>query len=183
MQKQYAEVRDTIRTGDCIQWKSKGLIPRIIRLWSEYSHSSLVVRFDKYEDMVDRVFLIEALSGGLTMTLLSKRIQETKGTVFLFQVNNHYDDSEAAIRRDASVALAHGIKYDYKSLFMNMMGRVSNDASRYFCSEFVWEKWRKSGMLRGNMTALGLKMLEKKRAPRPGDIPLWVHGKTTELLS
>ena len=179
--KSYSDIRDTIRTGDCIQWKSRGVIPWVIQRWSEYSHSSLVVRFDKYKDMKDRVFLIEALSGGLTFTLLSDRLQKSKGKAYLFQIRTHYPDAEAMLRRDASIALASRIRYDFKGLFGNLLGRVSNDASRYFCSEFVWDKWRTSGMLLGNMTALGLDMLGKEKAPRPGDIPLWVHGTTAEI--
>ena len=181
--KTYLQLREDIRSGDCILWQSKGLVPWLIMRWTEYSHASLVVRFQEAAGLQDRIYMIEALSSGLTFTLLSERVQQMKGKAFLFQPHCLWQNSQEVLRHDALNALAKGIKYDYKGLFGNLFGRVNNNAKRYFCSEVVWVKWGKAGVLgNGNLTDAGAAALERNKAPRPGDIPLWINGTTREIV-
>lgn len=181
--KTYDEIRPSLRTGDCVLWQSRGLVPWVIQRWTDYSHAALIVLLDKYAGLTDRVFLVEAVSKGLQLTLLSQRIPAPgKGRAFIFQPCTLHGYSQNTIRADAVTATAAGIRYDYKGLIANIFGRVSMDARRYFCSELVWAKWHQAGVLRyDNLTSAGQRALERNRAPRPGDLPDWVRGEITEV--
>lgn len=165
----YKDLRSNIKTGDCILWQGESLLSRVIRYFSEYSHASLVIRLNEYEGLKDRVFLVEALSYGLKLKLLSERIRDYDGKVFHFEVPLEIDERDR-IRAFSLIKCAEGIPYDYHSLFWNALGRVNMDAKRYFCSEFVWAAWRAVGFVGQVGTA-----------PRPGDIPKWVKGKLARI--
>ncbi|SDB03706.1 hypothetical protein SAMN05660653_00169 [Desulfonatronum thiosulfatophilum] len=182
--KTYKEIRPLLRTGDCVLWQSRGLVPWIIQRFTAYSHAALVVRLDEYCGLKDRIFLVEAVSKGLVLSLLSGRIPATgKGRAFIFQPRTLYGYSQDKIRSDALTATARGVGYDFKGLFANVFGRVSTDAKRYFCSEVVWRKWDMAGVLRyDNLTESGQAALKAGQAPRPGDLPLWVNGTAREIV-
>lgn len=178
----YIQVRERIRTGDAILWRSHGWMPSLIRLWSDYTHSSLVVRLDEYEGLHDRVFLVEALPRGLTLTLLSKRLAETEGGAWLFQPEGLGEPQIDKLRVSALVNVALQVRYDFKGLLENMLGRVSMDARRYFCSEHVWHEWNQAGVLTpAVLTDIGARQHAEGKAPRPGDIPRWIRGSLMDL--
>jgi hypothetical protein len=178
----YSHLRDRIRTGDCVLWRTRGLVPSMIRLWSEYTHASLVVRLDEYEGLRHRVFLVEALRRGLTLTLLSHRLSGTRGGAWLFQPDGLGDDQIAWLRASALVNAARQVRYDFKGLLANVLGRVSVDARRYFCSEHVWHEWDQAGLLMPDvLTETGFRQHERGKAPRPGDIPRWIRGTLLDL--
>lgn len=180
----YTQARERIRTGDCILWRSKGFMPSLIRLWSPYTHASLVVRLEQYEGLNHRVFLVEALPQGLTLTLLSQRLAQTEGGAWLFQPEGLGDEQMTQLRVSALLHVAQQVKYDFKGLFANMLGRVSMDAHQYFCSEHVWHEWDLAGVLKPDvLTPLGYRQHERGKAPRPGDIPRWIRGNLIDLRS
>lgn len=162
----YEDIRPRIQTGDAILWKGKGLISSLIMKWSCYSHASLVVRLREYEGLKKRVFLVEALSGGLEFRLLSERVKEA-GDAFWLPVNMTVGEALKS-REHALVECAKAVPYDYGSLFKNIFGRVSNDAQKYFCSEFVWLNWIQAGRIPSKKMRL--------HAPRPGDLPGLIEG-------
>ncbi|SFM85060.1 YiiX/YebB-like N1pC/P60 family cysteine hydrolase [Thermodesulforhabdus norvegica] len=167
----YYTARPHIKTGDAILWKGNGLISRLIRLWTPFSHASLVLRFKRHDTLQDRVFLVEALTSGLELRLLSKRLEHYNGRAYWFHIDVD-EKAESAIIDYALTMCASGIPYDYGSLIKNIFGRVSADATRFFCSEFVFNTWVEAGIL---------SMPPSGKAPRPGDIPKWVRGILTEL--
>lgn len=182
LDERYTQVRERIRTGDAVLWRSRGFLPSLIRIWSDYTHASLVVRLDEYAGLHHRVFLIEALNRGLTLTLLSKRLAETAGGAWLFQPEGLDDDQIAKLRVSALVNAARQVRYDFKGLVANMLGRVSMDARRYFCSEHVWHEWDLAGVLMPDvLTDTGFRQHERGKAPRPGDIPRWIRGNLIDL--
>ena len=67
-------------------------------------------------------------------------------------------------RTHALIECGKNIKYDFGSLFKNIIGRVSSNAEKYFCSEFVWINWKESGLLPYEVDQI-------IKAPRPGDLP------------
>ena len=155
----YSKARERMATGDVVLWKGKGIISRLIRLWSEYSHASLVLRLKEFKGLKDRRFLLEALASGIELRLLSRRLRGYRGEAWWFPLLDEYQGKRSDI---AAWALNQvGKRYDYGSLFKNMLGRVNADARSYFCSEFVFLAYKEAGIVGGNV------------APRPGDIARW----------
>jgi hypothetical protein len=157
----YEDLRSRLRTGHVVLWQGDSLLSRAIRCFSEYSHASLVVRLFDHDDRRQRVFLVEALETGLELRHLSKRLAGYSGRarVWMPPVRPF---QQTACRQFAVDRCADGIRYDYGGLFANILGRVSRDASRYICSEFVWDALVHTGVVHGT-----------DRAPRPGDIIPW----------
>ena len=169
--KTYLKYRNRLKTGDCILWQSRSIVGWLIRKFSKanVNHASLVISIDQYGDLANRRFLLEALEPGIVLRLLSKRLESFKGKVWWYPLKDKYDD-----RRDKMgewALLQVGVKYDYKSLFKQILGRVSADMKELFCSEFCFIDWIKSG----------IKL--KGKAPRPGDIPkLKIFKKPVRIL-
>jgi uncharacterized protein YycO len=163
----YDAIRPRLTTGCAVLWKGNGLLSRAIRLFSEFSHASLIVRLDEYQGLKDRVFLVEALATGLELRLLSERITGYDDEIDIFTPRGLGLDQQDAVRDFALVQCAKGVPYAYGSLFANILGHVCEDAHKYFCSEFVWAAW---------LTARVVTRRPDNTAPRPGDIPLWCPG-------
>ena len=161
MEKYYA-LRDQIKTGDAILWNGAGLISSAIRRWSKFSHVSLVVRMPDYDRLKERVFMVEALNHGLEFTLLSNQLEGYSGQAHWMSVGMT-TEQQSLSRAHALLECASTTGYDYKSLFRNVLGRVSMDARHYFCSEFVWFNYIYAGRVEAT-----------KKAPRPGDLVDWV---------
>ena len=154
-------------------WKGNDLLGRAIRMFSTFSHASLIVRLEQYQGLKDRVFLVEALATGLELRLMSERIKDYNGEVFVFTPSGLGTTQQASIRDFALVECAKGIPYDYGSLFANILGHVSEDCRKLFCSEFVWLAWLQARLV---TPTLG------NKAPRPGDIPKWANGILDEII-
>lgn len=176
-------VRQQIQTGDCVLTKGSGVVSKLIRLFTDFSHAMLVIKFDEYDNLEDRIFLLEASSRGNRFVLLSDVIDTYSGEKFLFKPNNKSDDIKSNIQEESLLQVSSQKKYDYSGLFRNIFGRISLDADEFFCSELVWYMWLKTGLLdsKSNLTETGLNKLNQNKAPRPGDIPKWVHGKLMKI--
>ena len=158
-------------TGSCILWKGTSLVPRLIRLWSDYSHASLVIRLPS---LPHRVLLIEALRDGLQPRLLSDRLRHYNGTAALFVPYQLTGSAQKTILELSLLECAKDVPYDWGGLFKNMIGRVHEDARKFFCSEWIDWVWRKAGLER---------RVDTGKAPRPGDLPKWFFGVLTPLRS
>jgi len=166
----YKVLRPHMKTGDAILWQGDYLISRAIRCFSKYSHVSMVLRLgNEYEMLRDRVFLVEALEGGLELRSLSQRLNEYQGKAFWFETPLSKRQQRAAGAYSLHM-VSKGIKYDYSSLFANLLGRVSSDARKYFCSEFYHDVMKHVGHAE-----------YQEKAPRPGDIPEWIQGVTYQI--
>lgn len=150
-------------SGDCLLWKGGSLISRLIRLWTSYSHASLIVRL---EDCGGKLYLVEAVASGVEFRDAERRILESRDEVFLFRPKWIMPTMRRCLVKQAMDATSLEIGYDFKGLFANAVGRVSTDAKRYFCSEFVWDTW----------TRCGIAPDWSVTAPRPGDIPNRIAG-------
>ncbi len=166
----YKTARPHIVTGDAILWKGNGIISRLIRLWTPYSHASLVVRLRVSEKLQERVFLVEALSTGLELRLLSKRLENYRGEAFWFHIDTTAEQ-KLSILEFALTKCASGIRYDFGSIIKNMLGRVSLDAHQYFCSEFVFHAWKQASLVSPHIAV----------APRPGDLLGLLPGIITKI--
>ena len=167
----YLEQRPKIRTGDAILWSGKGIIPSLIKFFSkgEFNHVSLVIRLTHVgDDLVRRVFLLEALESGIDLNTLSGRLSEYNGEAWHFPL--HCDDFQRGLIFKWAL-LNCDRKYDYGSLFKNIFGRVSVDAKRFFCSEYYIA------------ACIHAKILDTDVAYRPADFPkLKIFGEPVKLI-
>jgi hypothetical protein len=157
----YESLRPCLRTGHVILWRGGSFLSRAIRLFSEYSHASLVVRLFEEEGGRQRVYLVEALETGLELRHLSRRLAGYDGQARVWMPDVR-PFQQAFLKTWAADRCADGVRYDYRSLFRNILCRVSCDAGRYFCSEFAWAGLVAAGVVRAT-----------PQAPRPGDIIPW----------
>jgi len=169
--KMYIQVRHVMRTGDCLLWQSNSIIGWLIRKFSKANtnHASLIISLNEYGNLKDRRFLLEALGSGIVLRLLSRRLMNFSGKVWWLPLKDKYNGNRDRIGEWSLMQV--GIPYDYKSVFKQMIGRVSADVKEFFCSEFCFIGWIESG----------IKL--KGKAPRPGDIPkLGIFKKAIRIL-
>lgn len=169
----YLAVRPKMKSGDLLEWRSNGFIGKAIRFFTkkEVNHSGLVLSLDSYLDVPgNHKFTLEALEHGIELNLLSRSLVNHSGSAWWYPLKPEYDSLRSKI---AGWAVSQvGIGYDYKSLWKNMFGKVSADARRFFCSEYVAMSYQAAGLLQG----LSL-------APRPGEITsLGLHGPGVQVL-
>lgn len=157
----YYGCRDSLKTGDVIQWKTYGLIGWLIRRFTKgnVNHTSLIVEVGGYEGLRERKFMLEAQGHGIVLTSLSKRLTEHKGEAYVLPLKSEFNDKRINVGNWAFQQV--GIKYDYDSLFAQMSGKVWAVADKYFCSEFNYFAWKNADIPMYNPDGL---------APRPCDI-------------
>jgi len=156
----YIKERPDMKTGDLLQWRSESFLGAAIRFFSRanVNHSGLIISLNEYSGLVDRRFTLEALGSGIVLRLLSERVREHKGRLWLYPLKNEFDICRDAVAEWALLKV--GTPYDYKSLLKQVAGRVSSNASRLFCSEYCFMAWKAAGI-----------PVTSKKAPRPGDMP------------
>lgn len=162
----YLELKDQMKTGDLLQWRSNSVIGALIR-WktdSTVNHSSLVLRLTEYEGLERRRFTTEALSNGTVLSLLSRRLEQFDGEVWWHPLIDSWNEKRQAIG-EAALSLI-GIPYDYQSIADQVFSKVSADAQSLFCSEYCF-------------LAYGF----KGQAPAPGDmIRLGIFKEGVKIL-
>jgi hypothetical protein len=143
----YHAVKDQMKTGDLLQWRSNGIIGDLI-CWKtgyETSHSSLVLRLAEYEGLERRRFTTEALGGGPVLNLLSNRLERLDGTCWWYPLKDEWDPKRQVIGENALRYIGRGVHYDYKSIFAQIFESVSADAASLFCSEYCFISWGFTG--------------------------------------
>lgn len=157
----YYANRHRLQTGDHIGWQSHTALGWAIRKFSgggePINHSSLVIRFKEYDS--ERVYVLEALDHGIVLRALSERLIGFKGRAWWYGLKPDFDDRRTAM---GAWALDHvGVRYDWGSLLRNAIGKVSADATRFFCSEYWFMGAQSAGIL---------PYIEGQKAPRPSGI-------------
>jgi len=166
----YTAVRPYTDSGDMIEFASATILGRAIRFFTKkkVNHTALVLNLEKYEGLKDRRFLLEALEHGIQLSLLSKRLKEFKGRVYWSRLRDEFEHDRQGIAAWAIQQV--GTKYDYRSLFKNMFGKVNQDARAYFCSEFY------------HMSLVHVGILGRGVAVRPGEFEQFkIFKHTVEL--
>lgn len=155
---QYNEVKNSMKTGDLLQWASFSVIGWLIR-WktkSDVNHSSLVIRLAEYEGLERRRFTHEALERGVILNLLSRRLDRFNGKVWWYPLKDEWDERR---QRIGELALAWtGVPYDYKSIADQLISSVSAEATALFCSEMCFMAYGFTGKAPtpGEMSGLGI---------------------------
>jgi hypothetical protein len=167
----YNLLRDRIRTGDLVEWRTNSLLGWLIRLrtGAKVNHSSLVVKFD-YDECEQRRYVLEANAGGIELHKLSTRLQNHNGKAWLLKLKPEFN-----LHRNKILGWAIDkvdTKYDYGSIFKQITANVSVDGNRYFCSEFIQAAWTYAKILPPFETAI-----------QPGDFGKWgLTEKEVEIL-
>ena len=155
----YKQVKHLMKTGDAIQWRSKGaMVGWLIRFFShgKFNHSSLVIALREYGNLKNRRFILEAV-GEIELRILSKRLEEYNGEVWWYPLKDEYNECRDKIGEWALLQI--GVDYDYGGVIRQVVGRISADVKKLWCSEFCFFAWVFGGIpLKG-------------KAPRPTDIP------------
>jgi hypothetical protein len=164
----YDTWRYKIKTADIIEFRGNSFVSNTIRKVTDrdVNHTAMVIK-PRVGGLLppDRLIILEATSGGVQPAYLSKRIEETikdKNTaVFWIPVKKEFGNVREAIAMAAiDEYMIQKPKYDYLSVFSLLLTKVSVDASKYFCSEYVQKKHVQFGILPKNTL---------KKALRPGD--------------
>ena len=156
----YNQRKANMKSGDCLLWRSSSVVGWLIRLFTSHTvnHARIVIRPHDYGHFKNRRFTIEALENGIILRLLSERLRNFNGKVWLYPLRDEYDFARELIVKWAIEK--EGTPYDYGSLFKQIFGRVSAVMKQFFCSEFCYIAWKESGI-----------PVNEEKAPRPGDIP------------
>lgn len=134
----YYAWQQELKTGDVLLWSSSSVIGWLIRKFTgaPVNHAGLVVRLAEFGALKDRRFTLEALERGIVLRLLSKRLQKHKGQAWWYKLQPEFENKRERVAEWAFLNI--GMKYDYGSLFRQAIMRVSVDAKKFFCSEYVW---------------------------------------------
>ena len=134
----YNSIKDQIQTGDLILWSCNSIIGRLIKIYtrSEFSHASLTIRFAEYDENNHMRYNLEAGRHGSVLNVLSKTLENYDGKAWWYPLIPKWDIHRKSIG-DRALELV-GIPYDYESIFRFLIGNVSSDARRLFCSEYCY---------------------------------------------
>jgi len=168
---EYNALRKYMKSGDLIEWGSASMIGGIIRFFTKkkVNHSSILLNLDTFAGLEERRFVLEALEHGVELNLMSTRLKDFKGSVYWSPLKLEHDSLRSEI---AAWALQRvGTDYDYKSLFANIFGKVSQDGKKFFCSEYYHMAMVKAGIL------------PPGKAARPGEFGKFnIHENTVQIL-
>jgi len=130
----YLRVRNSLKTGDIVEFHGTGIISKLIR-WRTHqkvNHTSVVIRLSSYYQ--NRIFIIEALSL-VVLNPLSTRLENYDGHVYISKMKSENDRYREQIGR--FLLMQCGKKYDYGGLFKQLFGHINIDLHRLFCSELA----------------------------------------------
>jgi len=159
----YYKVRPKIDNGDLLEFSSNSFLGNAIRFVTkkDVNHTALVWCVEEFKKVKNRKFIMEALSQGIELNLISSRLKEYKGDVYWYHLKDEYNQFRDDV---ASICLlAEGrtdeIRYDYASIIRNMFSKVSVDVRKNsFCSEFAQWVLQEAKILK-----------PQKKALRPGE--------------
>lgn len=147
--KKYYDYRENIKPGDLISFSDHpSIISRLIslRTGSIHTHSAMVI--DRIGPTGQRLLIIESLNSGPAPRYLSDRVKNYKGNVWHFPLK-----FVTGQQRENAVAcvwdfVCRGVKYDYHSLFKQIIARVSINARELFCTEMVQVAWEQAEIMK-----------------------------------
>lgn len=167
---EYFRYRDSIKTGDLIEFSGSSFVAQIIRAVTkqEVNHSALVIAPPDFCGLKHRRILLESRGHGVEPNYLSERIVQTRtagGAVYWSPLLERFDSERVVVGTWAvDEFLIKKPGYDFGSLLAQLFSRVSSDARRYFCSEWVEFCLRASPKLKPVVETLS-----GGKATRPGE--------------
>lgn len=189
----YQAVRDQMKTGGWIGWKSYfcpgQLIGLPIRIWQRFrygltepiNHIALLVRkeFEGHE----RNFILESTVtdeySGIRLRLLSERLHVFKGEVFWYALRPELDVIspflDTVLHNVLDRMEDEQIEYDTPGCLGNVWSRSEKNSANYYCSEAGYMLLEDAAWLSGDYIAREYfrkaNVYLKGMAPMPGDAP------------
>jgi hypothetical protein len=166
----YAQIRDSLKTGDILLFGGKGGISDGIKFFcvSKWSHVGMVYKFDSPTDPRGSLFCWESttlcdiedadtgkLTKGVQRVELSERLERcfAKGYDIAVRPLNRLLSVDMQRDLDAFRHEVSGRPYEksklelIKSLYDGVLGKNKEDLSSLFCSEMVAEAYQRMGLL------------------------------------
>lgn len=180
----YLKRRPEIKTGDLVEFASESVLAKAIRFFTkkDVNHSGLLIAPPDFCGLKDRRIILESLELGIEPNYLSERIVEVArkgGRIWWSPLKATYDGERERVGKWAiDTFVIKKPRYDYGSLFGQVFSRVSVEAHRFFCSEWVQRCYLESPVLARVIVAKW-----GDRAARPGDFAeLGIHEERVQLL-
>jgi len=132
----YYEVRSLMKIGDGISFRGTGFVSDAISFFTsqERTHWGNVGAWVDFNGTQEaRLPLYEADQGEYNLRSLSKKLLFYEGSAYWHQLKPEFDGYRVSMHRKMWDLV--GVKYDYKSLFANILGRQPTDEKELFCSE------------------------------------------------
>ena len=132
----YYQVRGLMAIGDGISFKGTNCISGAISFFTrqERTHWGNVGDWVMFSGtQKHKLPLFEAAQGEYNIRSLSKKLMFYEGEVYWHQLKAEFNEWRINMWRKMWEMV--GIKYDYKALFANILGRKSIDSKKLFCSE------------------------------------------------
>lgn len=153
----YAEMRETLRTGDMVFCSGTYFFSNAIRWFTKsvWSHIGIIYR----DDALERIFILESETFvGVRLAPLSKYLRDYhgrnkpyRGRMFIARLEPEV--AQETHRKAVSMGMDELTKpYDNLEIFriairiLFKLGRRNRDR-KYICSELVYEAFRKAGIL------------------------------------
>lgn len=170
----YLSKRDLIHSGDSLAWDSDTLLGGTIQeaTDSELNHISIAARFNDINH--ERVWSFEELGLGADFNILSNRLDEHKGRVWVYPLDPIFDDLRIPLIDWAMGK--KGTPYDYYELCMSLFRRPPLDDEKMICSEYYFFGFYY--LMKQRLDHPGWKRLDKVmvnlkgRCPWPSDWPM-----------
>jgi len=89
----YLKFRQSIKCGDALEWRSETTLGKSIRFITGYevNHTSQVITFDQFYNGIPlRIYTLEALSHGIELNLLSRRLENFKGKIYWLPLKDEF---------------------------------------------------------------------------------------------
>lgn len=144
----YYAVREQMRTGDLLTYRTDGAISWTIRRWSPgANHAGMVLSMDEYSGEEWRRWTLEATGHGPRMAYLSTLLERLHGEAYWHQLKPEFSEANRNAAGCWALEQQGVVKYDFAGVLKQMFGSVSADLSKLWCSEYVYFSWVKGKIL------------------------------------
>lgn len=128
-----------LKTGDLVFFRSKGVLPLLIRKFAKIQYNHVGVVVSNWE----KLFLNEAVGRGIMAQPLSNRIDGREKDILIRRPINPINEKEFAQKANSCL----GKKYDFRGLIINQGllqvfgkwngGDAGKEEGRFYCYEYA----------------------------------------------
>lgn len=167
IQKNYSDIRQTLRTGDLVAFGGQTFISASIKAItkSNISHVGMVMKVNTNQAKLPIIMIVESTSlgngfSGVHISRLSTRLKGYQGDIWILPI----DGAINIAGTETFLVSSLGVEYDYKqaigsALDSSFSADQTKDLSRLFCSELCNEVYAQN--LLANADAVPLNSSEQ----------------------